>query len=127
MITDEQFEKYIDDAVDALPELYRSNIKNVAFLMADEPSLQQREELKLACNQTLFGLYEGVPLSRRGGQPTLLPDRITIFKIPLMYASQDEAQLKQNIRRTVWHEVAHYYGLDHDKIHAIERRIEAER
>jgi len=121
-LSDEQFEKVVSEAIDAIPPLYQKHLQNVAFIVEQVPTHQQRELLGLACNQTLFGLYEGVPLTARNGATKLLPDKITVFKRPLEQASRDLADLKKQVKHTIWHEVAHYYGLDHDRIHALERK-----
>jgi predicted Zn-dependent protease with MMP-like domain len=119
-ITDESFHKLIDRAFDSLPQTHRDRVKNVAIVTADEPSEIQRHDLKLHCNQTLLGLYSGVPLPERQGREPMVPDVITLFKLPLLAESTSEASLYENIRHTLWHEVAHYYGLDHAKIHELE-------
>lgn len=119
-ISDEKFHELIDRAFDSLPKVHRDRVKNVAIVTADEPSEKQRVDLKLHCNQTLLGLYSGVPLPQRQGREPMVPDVITLFKLPLLAESTDEASLYENIRHTLWHEVAHYYGLDHAKIHELE-------
>src|SRR3989338_8049020 len=111
-----QFEKIVAEAIDGIPELYQKYLKNVAFIIEDEPTPVQRQQLKLADGHTLFGLYEGTPLPSRGGATKLLPDKITLFKLPLEAISRNVEELKQNVRHTIWHEVAHYYGLDHRRI-----------
>ena len=83
IVSDEHFQALIDKAFDSLPKTHRDRVQNVAILFADEPTLEQREELQLRHDQTLLGLYQGIPLSRRQGQMTTLPDRITLFKFPL--------------------------------------------
>ena len=82
-ITDEQFETIVSDAIDAIPEPYAERLNNIAFIVEDEPTLVQRQQLGLHCNQSLFGLYQGVPLPARGGRQPILPDKITIFKKPI--------------------------------------------
>lgn len=119
-VSDEHFHELIDRAFDSLPQVHRDNVKNVAIITADFPSPAQREELHLHCNATLLGLYEGIPLPQRQGRQTTMPDVITLFKFPLLSESHDEASLYENIRHTLWHEIAHYYGLDHAKIHELE-------
>lgn len=120
-ISDEEFEKLIGEAMDSLPEKYVRGLDNVLVTYEDEPSPEQRKELKLHCNQTLFGLYQGVPRTQRGiGYNMVLPDKITLFKNPILNASPDIAALKEQIRHTLWHEIAHHYGLDHDRIHALD-------
>lgn len=120
--SDKLFEKYLKEAIDAVPPPYDSRLQNVAFILEDNPNEEQRTRLNLHPDQTLFGLYEGVPLPARSGTLKLLPDKITIFKGPLLAASRDEADLRDKIGRTLWHEVAHYYGLDHQRIHELERK-----
>jgi predicted Zn-dependent protease with MMP-like domain len=120
--SDEEFEKIVSDAIDAVPELYQKHLNNVAFIIEDQPSSEQRKQLGLHCDQLLFGLYEGVPLTARGGATRLLPDKITIFKIPIETIASSISELKDQVGRTVWHEVAHYYGLDHKRIHSLERK-----
>ena len=116
IISDEQFQELINKAFDSLPATHRDRVQNVAILFADEPTPEQRYELALRHDQTLLGLYQGVPLSRRQGRPALLPDRITLFKLPLLHQATNLQELQEAIRHTLWHEIAHYYGLSHDDI-----------
>jgi predicted Zn-dependent protease with MMP-like domain len=110
--------------MDELPEQYMRNLDNVAVTYADEPTPDQREKLKLHCNQTLYGLYEGIPRTQRGaGYNLVLPDKITIFKNPILYSSADMTTLKKQIKHTLWHEIAHHYGLDHGRIHQLESKF----
>jgi predicted Zn-dependent protease with MMP-like domain len=120
-INDQEFEKLVSEAIDAIPPLYQQHLQNVAFLIENEPTQEQRMQLKLYPNETLFGLYEGVPLPGRGGMTKLLPDKITIFKNPALAFAQTREELNKHLRHTIWHEVAHYYGLDHRRIHELER------
>ncbi len=119
-ISNEEFDKLVAAAIDKIPKLYQKYLNNVAFLVEDLPTVEQRQRLKLYPNETLFGLYEGVPLPQRGGTTKLLPDKITIFKLPILSVSKDLPDLKEKIYHTIWHEVAHYYGLDHKRIHELE-------
>lgn len=122
-ISDEQFSALVGEALDELPRKYTDNLNNVAIVYEDDPTPQQRTELKLHCDQTLFGLYQGIPLVQRGaGYNLVMPDKITIFKNPILRASTDMYQLKAHIKHTLWHEIAHHFGLDHDRIHDLERR-----
>lgn len=120
--TDDEFAELVGQALDELPEKYTSKLGNVFITYEDEPSQEQREKLKLACNQSLFGLYEGIPLTQRGnGFSGQLPDKITLFKLPLFHFSAgDESRFKAQIKHTLWHEIAHYFGLNHDRIHELE-------
>ena len=121
-ITTEQFEKYVTDAISAVPEPYQGQLQNIAFFVEDEPGIEQRQKLGLRPCQSLFGLYEGVPLPARNGNNTnLLPDRITIFRVPHEQSADTIEDLQKQIYNTVWHEVAHYFGLDHKRTHELEK------
>lgn len=123
-IEDANFEKIINEAMDELPKEYIERLNNVAITYEDEPTPEQRQKLKLHCNQTLFGLYEGIPLTKRNsGYNLVLPDKITIFKLPILSVASNLEDVKKQTKRTLWHEIAHYYGLDHDRIHALEQKM----
>lgn len=120
IVSDKKFQELIDRAFDSLPKEHRDNVKNVAILFADEPDAEQREVARLRDDQTLLGLYQGIPLSKRQGVETTLPDRITLFKLPLLSRARNESELYDEIRHCLWHEIAHYYGLDHEDIHKLD-------
>jgi predicted Zn-dependent protease with MMP-like domain len=120
-VSNEAFEELINQAMDELPQERIKRLDNIAVTYDDEPSPEQREKLKLRGNETLFGLYEGIPLTKRGmGYNMVLPDKITIFKKPIENSVSTLGELKEQVKHTLWHEIAHYYGLDHDKIHELE-------
>jgi predicted Zn-dependent protease with MMP-like domain len=121
-ITDDQFAALIDEAIQELPRDHMEAVRNVAIVYADEPTENQREQLQLHDNMTLFGLYEGVPLPKRQGITSYPPDKITIFKGPITAHCATRQQLKAEIKHTVWHEIAHYFGLDHAAIHRLESK-----
>ena len=119
-VSDEEFQQLINQALQELPGDHAKNIKNVAILYELEPTPGQRETAKLKPYETLLGLYEGVPLSQRQGMTRLLPDKITLFKGPLTRRANALAELQESIKHTLWHEIAHYYGLNHDRISELE-------
>lgn len=121
-LSDEDFDRLISKAMDELPQEYIKGLDNVAILYADDPDEYQREKARLDGRSLLLGLYEGIPLTKRGaGYTFVLPDKITLFKNPLLAVSEDnEERLFDQIKRTLWHEIAHYYGLDHEHIHHLE-------
>ena len=122
-ISDKEFDEIVSSVMDELPQEYISNIKNVSVVIADDPSEEQRIKLNLRCHESLFGLYEGIPQTKRGaGYNLVLPDKITLFKNPLLSASQDIKQFRENTKRTLWHELAHHFGLDHKRIHQLEQK-----
>lgn len=122
--TDEEFSEMISQILDELPEKYTSRLQNVLVTYADEPDQNQRQKLKLSRGQSLFGLYEGIPLTQRGnGFSGQLPDKITLFKLPLLrYAAGDGERFRAQLKHTLWHEIAHFFGLDHDRIHELENK-----
>lgn len=119
-ISDGEFQQLIDQALTELPGEHAKNIRNIAILYEDMPTPEQRQQLMLRNDQTLLGLYEGVPLSERQGMTRLYPDKITLFKGPLMMRASTPEGLKEDIKHTLWHEIAHYYGLNHDRIRELE-------
>lgn len=119
-LTEEHFEEVVAKGIDAVPEKYLKRLQNVAFVVADNPSDEQRQRMHLRHYETLYGLYEGIPqVSRGAGYTMVLPDKITIFKKPIERDSETIEQLEEKVRKTVWHEVAHHFGLDHDRIHEL--------
>lgn len=123
-MTDKQFEQLINESMDELPEAYISRLENVVITFEDEPSEEQRTELKLRCHQTLYGLYQGIPRTERGNNYNLvIPDKITLFKLPILEASHDMVSLKAQVKNTLWHEIGHHYGLQHDRIHELEQKM----
>lgn len=127
-ITDEQFNDLIAACIDELPEQYTSRLSNLLITFEDEPTAEQRVQLKLRGNETLFGLFEGIPNTSQAAAGSMfnpnnavLPGKITIFKNPALRYASDMDGLKTQVKHTLWHEVAHYFGLDHDRIHEIER------
>jgi predicted Zn-dependent protease with MMP-like domain len=101
------FEEHMRSALDSIPPEIAKSLVNVAVVVADEhPD-----------DPDLFGLYEGIPLTERGsGGYAELPDRITIYRRPLEESFSDPAELEEEIRITVLHELAHYFGIDEDRI-----------
>lgn len=122
-ISDEQFEKLISQAMDELPQDYIERLDNIAVVYEDDPSEEQRQRLRLHRGQSLYGLYEGIPKTKRGtGYNLVLPDKITIFKNPILGSVRNMDELKKQIKHTLWHEIAHHYGLDHGRINELENK-----
>lgn len=122
-MSDDEFLTLVDAGVAALGPRVHARMQNVAVVIADEPSPEQREAQGLGPDDVLFGLYEGVPLTERGlVEELLLPDKITIFKLPILATYTDPAEIAQCVANTVWHEVAHHFGMDEDEVAAEEER-----
>jgi len=101
-----RFERHVEAALASLPEHLRRALRNVAIAIEDEN----------AADPDLFGLFEGVPLPERGDEAGLLPDKITIYRLPLEESFPDPRELEREIRITVLHELGHYFGLDEDRL-----------
>lgn len=122
-LTDEAFDALITRAMNELPQRYIAGLDNVAIVMADEPTEQQKIKMKLDNQHLLLGLYEGVPLTQRGsGWSGMLPDKITLFKHSILRVARTDNELFEQIKRTLWHEIAHYYGLNHARIDELQQR-----
>jgi predicted Zn-dependent protease with MMP-like domain len=119
-ISDEQFYELMNEAMASLPKVHIDKLQNVALLLEEDVSLEERQTMGLQPGTTLLGLYRGVPLSQRQGQSMVLPDTITLYKRPILATVNTMHELKEQIRHTLWHEIAHYYGLNHTDIHALE-------
>jgi predicted Zn-dependent protease with MMP-like domain len=113
----------VDAACARIPARFRRRMKNVAVVVEREPTAGQLSRGGVPRGGTLLGLYEGRPLTRRSVfEPFAMPDRITIFQGPHERMAADDAELARIVEATVWHEVAHYFGLDEREVRAAERR-----
>jgi predicted Zn-dependent protease with MMP-like domain len=112
------FEALVAEAIDDLPEEFARYLENVQVIVEDEPSPQLLRSLGLSPQRdTLYGLYQGVPLSHRGAWfGNHLPDTITIFYQPLVRRFFTAERIRREIQKTVVHEVAHFFGLDEPEI-----------
>jgi predicted Zn-dependent protease with MMP-like domain len=105
----DRFDALVDQALDGIPDELASVVRNVVVLVEDEPPDDEPD---------LLGLYEGVALTERWGDPTMeLPDRIFVFRGPLLDMCDSEEELVEEVRITVVHEVAHHFGIDDDRLH----------
>ena len=118
----EEFERLVARAVNSLPEEFRTKLENVDVAVEDWPSRGQLNRARLRQGQTLLGLYEGVPLTRRGRHYGLVPpDKITLFQKPIEVKCKDEAEIAVEIQRVVRHEIAHHFGIGDARLRQIER------
>ena len=111
VVSRERFEQLVDQALDSIPEELAQRVSNVVVLIEDEPPEDEPD---------LLGLYDGVALTERdSGYGLELPDRIFIYRNPLMDFCETEAQLVDEVRITVVHEVAHHFGIDDARLHEL--------
>jgi predicted Zn-dependent protease with MMP-like domain len=104
------FEALVEEALDGIPDEIASLVQNVVVLVEDEPPPDDPD---------LLGVYDGVSLTERGGDHTGLPDRITIFRRPLLDMCADADELVREVRITVVHEIAHHFGIDDRRLHQL--------
>jgi predicted Zn-dependent protease with MMP-like domain len=100
------FESLVRNALDALPEAFRTRLENVEIVIEDAPE-----------NEHLLGHYHGVPLTHRGSSYSgYLPDKITIYRRPLERRARTPEELAEQVRVTVWHEIAHHFGISDERL-----------
>jgi len=113
VIVDDPLQQYVDEAVASLPRDLRESMSNVAIVVEDEPP----------DGLPLLGLYQGLPLTRRGsGYAGVAPDKITVFRGPLERSSRGDAdRLRAQVRRVVLHEIAHHFGISDERLRELDR------
>lgn len=110
-----QFEKLVDEALEDIPEEFLSQIDNLVVVVEDRPTPDQDPH-----GDGLLGLYEGVSLAERGiDYYGVMPDQITVFREPHLALGLSRAELRDEIRKTVLHEIAHHLGIDDDRLHEL--------
>jgi len=121
MLTRTEFEEIVVSALKRLPKFFRKKMKNVDVVVEDRASRELLSEMGLRSPFELLGLYQGVPLDRRGFYyGNVLPDKITLFQIPIESMCQTKEELEEKVREVVIHEVGHYFGLDDKKLRELE-------
>lgn len=122
-MTRAEFELYVKDAIATIPPRFRKAVANLAIVIEDEPSDEVLREMEIEPPDSLFGLYQGTPLTERTwGYGNTLPDRITLYQGPIEDASENEDDLIVCIGETLIHELGHYFGLSEEEIEEIEER-----
>jgi len=121
-----EFEKLVAEGFERLPQWVREKIRNVALLVENEPSKEDREAEGLGEDETLLGLYKGVPLTARGqeyGVGATMPDTITLYQLPIEDAAQEDGMpIAQVVTETIWHEFAHHFGMDEHEVREREEK-----
>jgi len=121
MLTYEQFEQLVGEGIDAIPEKFLAKLKNVEIVIEDDPTPQQIETLRIR-GSLLFGLYEGIPQTKREQYAQVLPDKITIFKNQIERAYSTPETIRKAVKDTVWHEIAHHFGMDEHQVRTAEQK-----
>lgn len=121
LVKPEEFEKCVEAGIESVPEEFRELLENIIIVIQDEPSPEQREIMRLEGDETLLGLYEGISRNRRDSSYSgVLPDQITLFRKPILDAAHSADEIPEIVRDTVWHEIAHYFGMDEEEVERAE-------
>ena len=118
----EKFRKIIGEGVSVIPEKFLKMLDNVEITIAEAPTLVQLKKAKIPKGGFLFGLYEGVPKTKRWNYSQVLPDKITIFQKPIEEVAKSEKEIRDLVKKTIWHEIAHHFGIDEKKVREIEKK-----
>ena len=96
--------------------------ENVQICIEDRPTEKQIKDLKIKKGYILFGLYEGIPKTKRGNYGFSLPDKITIFKNSIEKVAFSREEIREKVKKTIWHEIAHHFGIDEYKVKNLEKK-----
>lgn len=110
------FKRLVAEALEQVPEEFLPYLDNVEILIEEEPDIVLLDRLGIPEDETLFGLYVGTPLTERGHDPAAFPDRIFLFRGPLLDAFDDPENLRREVLTTVLHEIAHHFGIDEARL-----------
>ena len=110
------FERLVDRALAAIPSPFREHLAEVAIVIDDEPTADQLRSNDIDDDEGLYGIYEGVPITEYGADWVAMPNRITLFRLPLEEDFPDPDDLAEEVRITVIHELAHHLGIDDDRL-----------
>lgn len=113
---DNEFEKLVGEALDSLPKEFADKLQNVGVTFENFPNPAQIAKLRLNRRSLLFGLYEGIPLTKRSNYSAVLPDKITIFKYPILMVSRSPEEVRERVKRVVMHEIGHHFGLSDEEM-----------
>jgi len=118
----QKFAQLVAKAIENLPDEFRERLENIDVVVADEPTRAQLRRSGLRRQETLLGLYEGVPLTRRSNNYGFAtPDKVTIFQKPIENLCQNDAQIIAEIKRVVRHEIAHHFGINDKRLKELGR------
>ena len=122
-MTRDRFTRLVEEALLEIPPRFRAAMKNVAVVVEDEPSPDVLADLEIEPPDSLFGLYQGTPLTERTwAHGNALPDRISIYQFPIEDACADDDEIRDCVAETVIHEFGHYFGLSEEEIEEIEEK-----
>jgi predicted Zn-dependent protease with MMP-like domain len=115
-LTRAEFERVVTEALDSLPKRFADMVENVVIAVEDEPTDEDLDSIDDDDDSELLGIYRGVALTERTGEPPLLPDEIAVFRGPINRVARTRQEAVHEVRETVIHELGHYFGLDDDEM-----------
>ena len=116
------FERLVAEAVEGIPEQFRARLRNIAIVVEDEPTDEQLRECEIPEGDSLYAYYEGVALTERYDGEPVFPDRIIVFRKPLLEDSGDDLDaLTREIAITIRHEIAHHFGIDDERLEELKK------
>ncbi len=119
-----EFEQLVEKGVLLIPRKFRHLMKNVSIVIDDYPTQEQLRKSHIRSGSTLLGLYEGIPQTHRDtGYANVLPDKITIFQKAIESMAHDPISIEKLVADTVWHEIAHHFGLNEQEIRNAQRNV----
>ncbi len=131
-MTLEEFEKIVEEGIKAIPKRFLEKLENVDICIEEESTPFQFKKLRVKKNSLLLGLYEGIPQTERRHYAQVLPDKITIFKKPIEKIAHSrhrrgspeaaKEEIKEIVKNTVWHEIAHHFGMNEKRVREIEKK-----
>lgn len=120
-LTREEFEQLVISALEGLPQSLKARMENIDVVIEDQASRSLLSEMKLRSPFDLLGLYQGIPIDQRGFYyGNVLPDKITLFQLPIESTCKTKEEIEEKVREVVIHEVGHYFGLDEERLEELE-------
>ncbi|MDO8621670.1 MAG: metallopeptidase family protein [bacterium] len=116
------FERLVAEAINEIPERFRERLRNVAVVVEEEPTAEQLRECEISEDETMYAYYDGVALTERYDGEPVVPDRIMVFRGPLVEDfGEDLQELRREIAATIRHEIAHHFGIDDERLEELEK------
>lgn len=117
-----EFEKLVKEGIRAIPKKFLARLDNVDIVIEDKPTPYQLKKLGAKKDSLILGLYEGLPQTKRWHYGQVLPDKITIFKKSIERVTKSKEEIRKTVKNTVWHEIAHHFGMSEQEVREAEIR-----
>jgi predicted Zn-dependent protease with MMP-like domain len=115
-LSDQQFEQLVTEGLRMIPSAIRRHMDNIQIIIEEAPPATLLADMGIPEGDTLYGLYEGVPLDERTTEYSAFPDRVTIYRQPLLEGFHNVDEVRREVARTVIHEVAHHFGIEEERL-----------